>query len=96
LISIPAGIVRMNFTTFSLMTLVGSGLWCGVLAWFGQQVITPEMLRDPAGLAAAVRAKSHLLVGAVLVLGTLYFLVVRLTSGPATAGERVEKVFVKK
>ena len=41
LISIPAGIIRMNFTTFSLMTIVGSALWCGVLAWFGQTVITP-------------------------------------------------------
>ena len=96
LISIPAGIVRINFTTFSLMTIVGSALWCGVLAWFGQRVITPEMLRDPAGLAAAVRAKSHLLIGAVLVLGALYFLVVRLTSRPPIAGEPVEKVFVKK
>src|SRR5215467_9772837 len=35
LISIPAGIVRMNFTTFSLMTFLGSALWCGVLAWLG-------------------------------------------------------------
>ncbi|MEY2491645.1 MAG: hypothetical protein QOH24_596 [Verrucomicrobiota bacterium] len=96
LISIPAGIIRMNFTTFSLMTILGSALWCGVLAWFGQRAITPEMLRDPAGLAAAVRAKSHLLVGAVLLLGALYFLVVRLTSRPATAGEPAGKVFVKK
>jgi len=82
LISIPAGIVRMNFWTFSVMTIVGSALWCGVLAWFGQNAITAEMLRDPAGLTAAVRAKSHLLVGAVLVLAGLYILVVKLTSRP--------------
>jgi membrane protein DedA with SNARE-associated domain len=87
LISIPAGIVRMNFTIFSLMTIVGSAFWCGVLAWFGQTAITPDMLRDPAGLAAAVKAKSHLLVGAVLALGALYFLALRLTSRPATAAE---------
>jgi membrane protein DedA with SNARE-associated domain len=79
LISIPAGIVRMNFTTFSVMTIVGSALWCGVLAWFGQTVITPEMLRDPAGMALALKAKSHLIVAAVLVLCILYFVVMRLT-----------------
>jgi membrane protein DedA with SNARE-associated domain len=79
LISIPAGIVRMNFATFSAMTIVGSALWCGVLAWFGQTAITPEMLRDPAGMALALKAKSHLIVAAVLVLCVLYFIVMRLT-----------------
>ena len=79
LISIPAGMVRMNFTTFSVMTVVGSALWCGVLAWFGQTAITPEMLRDPAGMALALKAKSHLIVAAVLALCVLYFVVMRLT-----------------
>jgi membrane protein DedA with SNARE-associated domain len=79
LISMPAGIVQMKFTTFSVMTIVGSALWCGVLAWFGQTAITPEMLRDPAGMALALKAKSHLIVAAVLVLCVLYFVVMRLT-----------------
>ena len=79
LISIPAGIVRMNFTTFSVMTVVGSALWCGVLAWFGQTAITPEMLHDPEGMASALKAKSHLIVAAVLVLCVLYFVAMRLT-----------------
>ena len=82
LISIPAGIIRMNFTTFSLMTIVGSALWCGVLAWFGQTAITPEMLRDPAGLATALKAKSHVIAAAVIVLCFLYFLALRLTAHP--------------
>src|SRR5438874_5813158 len=82
LISIPAGIMRMNFATFSLMTIVGSAVWCGVLAWFGQTVITPEMLRDPVGMAAALKAKSHMIVAAVLVLTGLYVLVLRLTARP--------------
>jgi membrane protein DedA with SNARE-associated domain len=79
LISIPAGIVRMNFTTFSVMTVVGSALWCAVLAWFGQTAITPEMLHDPEGMASALKAKSHLIVAGVLVLCVLYFVVMRLT-----------------
>jgi len=79
LISIPAGIVRMNFTTFSVMTIVGSALWCGVLAWFGQTAITPQMLHDPEGMALALKAKSHLIVAGVLVLCVLYFVVMRLT-----------------
>ena len=79
LISIPAGIVRMNFTTFSVMTIVGSAAWCAVLTWFGQTAITPEMLHDPASMAAALKAKSHLIVAAVAVLCVLYFLVLRLT-----------------
>jgi hypothetical protein len=56
-----------------------------VLAWFGQTAITPEMLRDPEGMASALKAKSHLIVAAVLVLCVLYFVVMRLTkprSGP--------------
>lgn len=35
LIGIPAGIVQMNYWRFSLYTLVGSSLWCGVLCWLG-------------------------------------------------------------
>jgi membrane protein DedA with SNARE-associated domain len=63
----------MNFATFSVMTIIGSAIWCAVLAWFGQTAITAEMLRDPVGLAAALKAKLHLMVGAVAVLAALYF-----------------------
>src|SRR5262249_34412304 len=83
LISIPAGIIRMNFMTLSIMTVVGSTIWCAVLAWFGQTAITPEMLRDPAGLAIALKAKSHLIAAGVIVLCVLYFIVMRLTARPS-------------
>jgi membrane protein DedA with SNARE-associated domain len=33
LIGIPAGIVRMNYWKFSLYTVLGSLLWCGVLTY---------------------------------------------------------------
>ena len=35
LISIPAGIAGMNHLRFSLYTLVGSAMWCTILAWIG-------------------------------------------------------------
>ena len=35
LIGIPAGVVRMDYKLFSLYTLLGSGVWCTVLCWFG-------------------------------------------------------------
>jgi membrane protein DedA with SNARE-associated domain len=34
-ISLPAGIVRMNFARFTALTFIGSFIWSGVLAWAG-------------------------------------------------------------
>jgi membrane protein DedA with SNARE-associated domain len=35
LISIPAGIARMNHWKFTLYTTVGAGIWVSILAWIG-------------------------------------------------------------
>jgi membrane protein DedA with SNARE-associated domain len=82
LISIPAGIIRMNFGVFSAMTVLGSLIWCTVLAWFGQKVIKPEMFGNPATMVSAIKAQSHWIILAVLVLCVLYFVVIRLTAKP--------------
>jgi membrane protein DedA with SNARE-associated domain len=82
-ISIPAGIIRMNFAIFSVMTLAGSALWCSVLAWFGQKVLTREMVesKDATALIKAVKESGnfHTIVIACVVITVLYLLVVSLT-----------------
>lgn len=71
LIGIPAGLTGMNFLTFSWTTVLGSAIWCSVLAWFGPQIITPEMFQDADSMVKAMKARTHmvaLLVGLVAVL----------------------------
>ena len=77
LVSLPAGFLKMNFVRFSLATLLGSGLWCWVLAWFGKKVIgdQPGLLQDPAMLVHVLKDKLIYFVGAVIIFGALYFFV---------------------
>jgi membrane protein DedA with SNARE-associated domain len=35
LIGIPMGIVKMDFKLYSIFTLLGSAIWCSILAWVG-------------------------------------------------------------
>lgn len=77
LVSIPAGLLKMDFKKFSLATLAGSAFWCAVLAWFGVKVIgdQPTLLQDPAVMAHVLKEKLIYFVGAVLIFGALYFFV---------------------
>jgi len=86
LISIPAGIIRMGFGLFSLMTIAGSAIWCAILAIYGKQVLgayaaqNPNWAQDPDGLLHFFKSQSHSLVFAVLALCILYFIFIKLTS----------------
>ncbi len=71
LIGLPAGIVRLNYTWFSLATLVGSGIWASVLCWIGVKAGEDKEL-----LAGNVHHLTIWFAGAVLVLGLLYWLFV--------------------
>ena len=56
LISIPAGLARMNIAKFALFTAIGAGLWNGVLAALGYflEAVVPE-----EQLIATVSKYSH-------------------------------------
>ena len=73
LISIPAGLARMNYWKFLLYTTIGAGAWHASLAAMGWYLSTfvPE-----DQLEATIEQYNHYIVGAivaVVVLAVLYF-----------------------
>jgi membrane protein DedA with SNARE-associated domain len=75
LIGIPAGIVRLGFLKYSAYTVLGSAIWCSVLAWVGVVAGNDKALWEGDSRRIAIW-----LTGALLVLGTIYYLFVyRLT-----------------
>ena len=68
LIGIPAGIVRMDYWKFSLWTLIGSGIWCGVLCWLGVKAGQDEAL-----MRGELRSLTLWAVGILAVLGVVYW-----------------------
>jgi membrane protein DedA with SNARE-associated domain len=88
LIGIPAGIVRMPLGPYCVWTIVGSAVWCTVLAVFGKQVLgdRPDLMSNPTAVIEALKGKSHIVAAGVLVLAVLYVAVMRMTrkSAPAT------------
>jgi len=81
LISIPAGLVRMNFTTFSLTTITGSAIWCSVLGYLGGVAYRkqPDLLSNPDALIHFIKGQSWWIVAlaagfCVLYMGTLWLL----------------------
>ncbi len=71
LIGIPAGIVRLNFLAYSLYTVIGSALWCAVLAWVGIKAGQDEAL-----MHGEMRQMTIWAVGAVVILGAIYYVAV--------------------
>jgi membrane protein DedA with SNARE-associated domain len=68
LIGIPTGILRMDFRWYALATLVGSLLWCSVLAWLGKAVG-----QHPELLAGSLHRFFGLVVAVAAVLALLYY-----------------------
>jgi membrane protein DedA with SNARE-associated domain len=80
LISIPAGIVRMNFGLFSVMTIAGSALWCWILAYLGDKAyrLEPELLTSPDALVRFIHGQSRGILLVVALFAALYMLSLRL------------------
>lgn len=80
LISIPAGIVRMNFAVFSLVTIAGSAFWCLILAYLGHKayLLEPELLTRPEALEHFIRQQSRGILLLIAVFAGLYILTLRL------------------
>ena len=76
LISIPAGVAKVNFLIFSVTTILGSAIWCAVLAWFGDRVGRdhPDILNSPDALVQAIKDETWLIVIGALALAGLYAL----------------------
>jgi len=79
-ISIPAGIVRMSFATFSAVTIAGSAIACGILAYLSNQAYRwqPDLLSNPEALVHFIKSRSLWIVLAAALFGGLYLLVMRL------------------
>jgi membrane protein DedA with SNARE-associated domain len=94
LISIPAGIIRMGFLKFSVLTTVGAAIWCTVLAWLGGKVgnklraANQDPFLEPEALVGAVKQESFWIVATVVLLCLLYIAVIKMTDRePPTPGE---------
>jgi membrane protein DedA with SNARE-associated domain len=69
LISIPAGLARMNHFRFCLYTLIGAGIWVSVLSWIGYFIGAEQQL--------IVEYSHEAVLGAIalcLLTGSLYIL----------------------
>ena len=88
LISIPAGLIRMGFAKFSVVTILGAAIWCSVLAWLGERVgrNNPTLMQMPnerekaEALIAAIKLESKPIVLAVIVVCVLYLVAMKLTA----------------
>lgn len=77
LISIPAGILNMNFKSFSFYTITGAFIWCSILTFYGAKVIggNPELLQSPENLVSALKSELHWIVLGILVMAVLFIFV---------------------
>ncbi|MFA5917907.1 MAG: DedA family protein [Candidatus Gracilibacteria bacterium] len=69
LISIPAGVFKMNFFYFCVITSLGAALWCSILVgfgyFFGQGVLD---------IFHKYTSEANIIIGILVVIFTIYFI----------------------
>lgn len=89
LISIPAGLARMNLTTFIVCTTIGAGVWNTILAAIGHifgRTMSEEVL------IAKVQEYSHYVkvgIALIVVLGLTYYIYKVIQANRATARRKM-------
>ncbi|MBL8752647.1 MAG: DedA family protein, partial [Planctomycetes bacterium] len=63
------------------------GIWCLVLSWWGAAVLgdQPKLVEDPNVMVAVMKDKLLWFVGAIVLLGGLFFVATRKKRPPAEA-----------
>ncbi len=74
LVSIPAGLSRMNLGSFALFTILGAGIWNALLYYLGWQVAQIPGIETKEQLIEKVSEHSHA-IGIGILLAVLLFVV---------------------
>ncbi|MGZ5020584.1 MAG: hypothetical protein ACXWAV_09155, partial [Chthoniobacterales bacterium] len=70
------------FGIFSSVTIVGSAIWCYILALLGDKAyrVRPDLISSPEAMSQFIKAQSLWIILLVVVFAALYFIVMRLTA----------------